>query len=90
MRLDAAEPEPDEAWLGFGIDPGKALALPEPLRRNLSPGGNPVEAAANLFRYMHELDASGIARIAVAPIPAKGLGEAIIDRLRRAATPAIS
>ncbi|MND05116.1 SUA5 domain protein [compost metagenome] len=47
--------------------------------------GDLVEAAANLFAYLRRLDRPGFAAIAVAPIPAKGLGEAINDRLRRAA-----
>jgi L-threonylcarbamoyladenylate synthase len=54
---------------------------------NLSPSGDVVEAAANLFRMLHELDATGAKRIAVAPIPSTGLGEAINDRLKRAAAP---
>jgi L-threonylcarbamoyladenylate synthase len=53
---------------------------------DLSPGGDLVEAAANLFAYLRELDARGAARVAVAPIPSRGLGEAIRDRLRRAAS----
>jgi len=88
MRLNAQAPMPDEAWLGFGPDPDEAAALPEDRRRNLSPSADPVEAAANLFRFMHELDASGAATIAVAPVPPRGLGEGINDRLRRAAAPA--
>jgi L-threonylcarbamoyladenylate synthase len=55
--------------------------------RNLSPGGDLLEAAANLFAMLHELDAAGAACIAVSAIPAHGLGEAINDRLRRAAAP---
>ena len=54
--------------------------------RNLSPAGDLVEAAANLFRLLHELDGLAPAAIAVAPIPEDGLGAAINDRLRRAAT----
>ena len=53
---------------------------------DLSPSGDLVEAAANLFAYLRELDAHGAVRVAVAPIPAEGLGEAIRDRLRRAAS----
>jgi L-threonylcarbamoyladenylate synthase len=52
---------------------------------NLSDRGDLVEAAANLFRHLRELDASGAIQIAVMPIPNEGLGEAINDRLRRAA-----
>jgi len=77
LRLDAATPEPGEAYLGFG--PGAAT-------RNLSPTGDLREAARNLFAMLHELDAEA-QKIAVAPIPHTGLGEAINDRLRRAAAP---
>ena len=52
---------------------------------NLSPGGDLTEAAANLFRMLRALDEDAPAAIAVAPIPARGLGLAINDRLRRAA-----
>jgi L-threonylcarbamoyladenylate synthase len=45
------------------------------------------EAAANLFEFMSRLDAAGAATIAVEPIPSNGLGEAINDRLARAAAP---
>ncbi|WP_293375344.1 L-threonylcarbamoyladenylate synthase [Phenylobacterium sp.] len=77
LRLNATEPREGEVWLGFG--PG----FPEPL--NLSPTGDPAEAAANLFSYLRAADRSGARAIAVAPIPEEGLGEAINDRLRRAA-----
>ena len=52
---------------------------------NLSPAGDLMQAAANLFAALRTLDASGAATIAVMPIPEQGLGEAINDRLRRAA-----
>ena len=52
---------------------------------NLSPAGDLREAAANLFAYLRAADAASPAAIAVAPIPNEGLGEAINDRLRRAA-----
>ena len=55
--------------------------------RNLSPAGDPAEAARNLFAMLRELDASGASRIAVMPIPAEGLGVAVRDRLGRAAAP---
>jgi L-threonylcarbamoyladenylate synthase len=55
--------------------------------RNLSPSGDLAEAAANLFAMLGELDATGAEAIAVAPIPMTGLGEAINDRLHRAAAP---
>jgi L-threonylcarbamoyladenylate synthase len=54
---------------------------------NLSPAGDLVEAAANLFSHLRALDAAGAATIAVMPVPHDGLGEAINDRLRRAAAP---
>jgi L-threonylcarbamoyladenylate synthase len=86
VRLEASHVEPSEALLDFGPDGvagiGEAAAV-----RNLSPSGELVEAAANLFAYLAELDASGASGIAVAPVPAHGLGEAINDRLRRAAAP---
>jgi L-threonylcarbamoyladenylate synthase len=77
VRLDARAPEPGEAWLSFG--PG----APGPY--NLSPTGDLREAAANLFAYLRAADRTGPAGIAVAPIPQEGLGEAINDRLKRAA-----
>jgi L-threonylcarbamoyladenylate synthase len=80
LRLNADAPREGEAYLGFG-----------PLHAHgpytLSAKGDLVEAAANLFRLLHEIDATGVARIAVAPIPHHGLGEAINDRLMRAAAP---
>ena len=85
LRLDADAPGDDEVWLGFG-----PAASPRP-GLNLSPGGDLTEAAANLFARLREMDAlaerEGAARIAVAPIPDRGLGLAINDRLRRAAAP---
>ncbi len=54
---------------------------------SLSARGDVIEAAANLFRLLHEMDGLGVKAIAVAPIPNEGLGEAINDRLRRAAAP---
>jgi L-threonylcarbamoyladenylate synthase len=83
LRLAAAAPRPGEAYLGFGPEPP---GIAEP-RRNLSPAGDLREAARNLFSKLHELDAVGFRTIAVAPIPVEGLGEAINDRLRRAAAP---
>lgn len=85
VRLEAAGPEAGEAWLGFGPEPvGVPLAI---AALNLSPAGDLVEAAANLFGHLRHLDAAGPGGIAVAPIPDHGLGEAINDRLRRAAAP---
>jgi L-threonylcarbamoyladenylate synthase len=82
MRLDADAPRDGEAWLGFGPDERE-----HPAALNLSPSGDLGEAAANLFGHMRQLDQTGREAIAVAPIPEKGLGEAINDRLRRAAAP---
>lgn len=79
MRLNADSIRPGERLLGFGQVEGAAL--------NLSPTGDLVEAAANLFDHLHRLDAEGHAPIAVSPIPDHGLGRAINDRLRRAAAP---
>lgn len=80
LRLNADAPREGEAYLGFG-----------PLHAHgawtLSARGDLVEAAANLFRLLHEIDATGVSRIAVAPVPHHGLGEAINDRLLRAAAP---
>jgi L-threonylcarbamoyladenylate synthase len=77
-------PMDGEAWLGFGPDPELPSACP---RANLSVRGDLIEAAANLFALLRLLDASGARRIAVARIPRHGLGEAILDRLGRAAAP---
>ena len=79
LRLNAAAPEWGEAYLGFGpYDYGPW---------QLSKSGNLQEAAANLFKMLHAIDDSSPERIAVAPIPMSGLGEAINDRLTRAAAP---
>ena len=83
LRLGAARPQIGEAYLAFGMAP---VDWAGPLR-NLSPSGDAREAARNLFSMLHELDASGATTIAVAPIPPSGLGEAINDRLSRAAAP---
>ena len=83
IRLDAREPGPDEAALDFGGQ----FTLRGVARLDLSPAGDLREAAAALFGHLRALDATGAATIAVAPIPATGLGEAINDRLARAAAP---
>lgn len=83
VRLEAHEVAADEAWLGFG--PAAPLGGRGLAHLNLSPTGDLADAAANLFAYLRELDALDPVSIAVAPIPAGGLGEAINDRLRRAA-----
>lgn len=85
VRLNARQLEAGEALLAFGphMIPGadKARVM------NLSEAGDLVEAAANLFGYLRELDAGVSRAIAVMTIPDEGLGEAINDRLRRAAVP---
>ena len=79
LRLEATAPRKGESYLGFGTHENGPYTL--------SAQGDVIEAAANLFRMLHELDALGVKAIAVAPIPHEGLGEAINDRLRRAAAP---
>ena len=69
------------------ISAARSRAARPSARLDLSPSGDLVEAASHLFSYLRALDAAGAARIAVAPIPAHGLGAAINDRLRRAAAP---
>lgn len=83
LRLDAGAARGKEALLGFGpnVPPGYTTVL------NLSPSGNLAEAAANLFAYLRQLDATVCDGIAAMPIPENGLGLAINDRLRRAAAP---
>lgn len=78
LRLNAYDIYPGEVLLGFGQVPRATL--------NLSPLANLKEAATNLFAMLRRLDQSSIAAIAVSPIPASGLGAAINDRLRRAAS----
>jgi L-threonylcarbamoyladenylate synthase len=79
VRLDAAAPLPGEAYLAFG-EAARGVGV-----FNLSPAGDLVEAAANLFSMLRAADRIQPEAIAVAPIPHVGLGEAINDRLRRAA-----
>jgi L-threonylcarbamoyladenylate synthase len=81
LRLDAT-PRAGEALLAFGPAPSFAGTV-----LNLSPRGDLVEAAANLFSHLRALDASGVHSIAVMPVPHEGLGDAINDRLARAAAP---
>jgi len=86
LRLDVSRVEPGEALLAFGP------ALAEGVDRttkvlNLSALSDLSTAASNLFSHLRALDASGARAIAVMPIPHEGLGEAINDRLRRAAAP---
>lgn len=78
MRLGATDLRPGEKLLGFG---------PVEAELNLSRAGDLTEAAANLFSYLHAMDALQPQTIAVSPIPDHGLGRAINDRLHRAAAP---
>jgi L-threonylcarbamoyladenylate synthase len=87
LRLDARAVEPGEALLAFGPLPASG-AEHATAALNLSPAGDLVEAAANLFSHLRALDAAGAASIVVMPIPHEGVGEAINDRLVRAAAPA--
>ena len=84
LRLNAVSVEPGEALLAFGpaTVPGMEAAA---AIMNLSPRSNVDEAATHLFGYLRALDAKGARAIAVMPVPHHGLGEAINDRLRRAA-----
>ena len=79
VRLNAARPEDGEAYLAFGPAPER------PLVWNLSPSGDVREAAIHLFASLRAADRAHPTGIAVAPIPSTGLGEAINDRLKRAA-----
>ncbi len=86
VRLDAKDVKNGEALLAFGkqqtLNARSAVAT-----LNLSEEGNLEEAASNLFHYLKELDRKDVKCIAVEPIPFTGLGEAINDRLQRAAAP---
>jgi len=86
LRLDAEAVGTDEALLAFGPAlPGGGAVW------NLSPGGDLLESAARLFAGLRWLDLQvadrGLRGIAAMPVPARGLGAAINDRLRRAAAP---
>jgi L-threonylcarbamoyladenylate synthase len=86
LRIEAKEVAPGEALLAFGAElPPGAEAAAAVL--NLSARGDLLEAAANLFSHLRSLDTAGAKAIAVAPIPERGIGEAINDRLRHAAAP---
>ncbi len=78
VRIEAVDRRDGEILLGFGPGVGDP-------RWSLSPTGDLREAAANLFRRLREADRETPAGIAISPIPLTGLGEAINDRLRRAA-----
>ncbi|WP_407666653.1 L-threonylcarbamoyladenylate synthase [Microvirga roseola] len=84
VRLNATRIQSGEAALLFGATPPSGTQSAD-ATLNLSENGDFKEAAAHLFSYLRQLDASGASTIAVAPIPEAGLGEAINDRLRRAA-----
>ncbi|WP_373458332.1 L-threonylcarbamoyladenylate synthase [Brevundimonas sp. SORGH_AS_0993] len=78
VRIEALEARPGEILLGFGPGVGDPAW-------SLSPAGDPKEAAANLFRLLRAADRQKPGAIAISPIPSEGLGEAINDRLKRAA-----
>jgi L-threonylcarbamoyladenylate synthase len=84
LRLDASKPRHGEAFLAFGSN-APSFAGPT---INLSRRGDLTEAAANFFAALRTLDGAGAETIAVMPIPDRGLGEAINDRLKRARLPA--
>ncbi len=84
VRLNADSIEAGDVLLAFGSDGVRGVAA-STIVMNLSPRGDLAEAAANLFGYLRELDTKGARAIAVMPVPDHGLGEAINDRLRRAA-----
>ena len=83
LRLNADTARAGEGLLAFGPNAPAA----DGMTLNLSPRGDLIEAAANLFAHLRALDASGVKTIAVMPVPHEGLGEAINDRLKRAAAP---
>lgn len=92
VRMNAVDLNPGEALLAFGSDKfmgikggGAAKDLPDCSRSNLSETSDLNEAAANLFRMLHNLDRAEHSAIAVMPIPRMGIGVAINDRLSRAA-----
>ncbi len=84
VRLNAVTLEPGEALLAFGLGAISGIDAAAAVM-NLSERGDLDEAAANLFGHLRALDAKGARAIAVMPIPDEGSGEAINDRLRRAA-----
>ena len=81
VRIGVEDPQPGEVLLAFGPNPPEGFSA----MLNLSESGDLVEAAANLFAYLHALDRPEYAGIAAMPLPERGLGLAINDRLRRAA-----
>ena len=89
LRLNSDRLAAGEALLAFGPDAISGIEAASDVM-NLSARGDLNEAAANLFGYLRALDARGARAIAVMPVPHHGLGEAINDRLRRAAVPTSS
>jgi L-threonylcarbamoyladenylate synthase len=85
LRLNAKSVQAGEAVLAFGPTLLQGAAPATTL--NLSERGDLIEAAANLFAHLRALDAAGVTDVAVMPVPVDGLGEAINDRLARAAAP---
>lgn len=87
VRFNATRADPGDAVITFGGKPldGDRDAV---IRLDLSPRSDVREAAANLFEFLNIADASGAQHIVIAPVPSRGLGEAINDRLARAAAPA--
>ena len=92
LRLNAVDMNPGEALLGFGSTKfmgikggGSVKDLPDRHYLNLSETGDLIEAASNLFSMLHSLDTVGAHTIAVMNIPDTGIGQAINDRLKRAA-----
>jgi L-threonylcarbamoyladenylate synthase len=86
LRMNAVTVAPGEALLAFGPTLPQSAGNARMIL-NLSGRGDLVEAAANLFNYLRELDGAGVDSIAVMPVPDESLGEAINDRLRHAAAP---
>jgi L-threonylcarbamoyladenylate synthase len=84
VRLNAVTLEAGEALLAFGLGAISGIDAAAVVM-NLSERSDLAEAAANLFGHLRALDGKGVGTIAVMPIPNDGLGEAINDRLRRAA-----
>ena len=82
LKMNVTAIEDDMELIGFGPIAGAGR-----LQLNLSESGNDSQAAANLFDMLHAADGTGSGVIGVAPVPDNGLGEAINDRLRRAAAP---
>jgi L-threonylcarbamoyladenylate synthase len=84
IRINATYVQGGEGLLAFGANPlsGAAITL------NLSETGDLVQAAANFYHMLHQLDQGSASAIAVMPIPDHGIGRALNDRLARAVEPA--